>query len=108
MGERLEVSQHAKGLGKEDQKILQLVGSEQLPIERVVALADAEPSETLSSIKRLIAVGCLQLLIIQQLWGIEFALQRSGSDYLRSQDKRPLIQTIHNANSISLTQLSYV
>jgi predicted transcriptional regulator len=62
-------------LGKLDQQILLSLKKAQLSIEEIVELVDADQSETVSAIRRLIANGYLQLVISSYPWGFEFALQ---------------------------------
>ncbi len=74
MAQKLEVPTRLERLNRIDQQILLLLKEGQVPLEQVVALTDADQSETLSTITRLIADGYLELVIVEYPWGIEFEL----------------------------------
>jgi hypothetical protein len=79
MAQKLEAPTHLENLSRVDQQILLLLQARRLPIDQVVALVDADQSETLSSAARLIADGHVQLVISEYPWGIELELQSNGS-----------------------------
>jgi len=75
MAQKLESLIPVEQLGELDQKILLALKNAQLSIEELVELVDADQSETVSTIRRLIADGYLQLVISSYAWGFEFAVQ---------------------------------
>jgi hypothetical protein len=78
MAQKLEVPTCLERLNRIGQQILLSLRDGQLPLEQVVALADVDQSEALSTITRLIENGYLELLILEYPWGIEFDLQAKG------------------------------
>ena len=76
MAKTLEVPTDRRTLNGVEQRILGLWENGQLPMEQVLALANVDRGEALSSISRLIADGYVELVILQDSWGIEFELRR--------------------------------
>ena len=64
IAQRLEVPTCLERLNRIGQQILLSLRDGQLPLEQVVALADVDQSEALSTITRLIENGYLELLIL--------------------------------------------
>ncbi len=79
MAQKLEVPTRFERLNPLDQQILRLLKAGELQLEEVVALTDADQSEVLSAVTRLIADGCLELMIVEYPWGMEFELELNGS-----------------------------